>query len=326
MNGEKTREFRWSFSLRTHFESCRRHYFYHRFWDQDPENKWKLLEMRNISTLVMLRGSVVHEVIAESLRAVKVGNEVSAEQAADRVTAKMRKKMRESYYKMWHISNRPPGTRQSQFTNLLEHYYGFPDTEERAREHRDIAQSCVRNLLDSDMWREIAATNHSLWQTVDDKPFFFEIGKYKTCAKLDFAHCDNEPTIIDWKTGHAGAEDRLQLVFYSLCGEHTWGWEPTKTKLMAVYLYPKLEVQLFRPSREEVEEVTQLVMESCRQMLLLEPSGNELADINRFPLTQDIWNCRWCRFQGICEGAKRLADSVEAPYGVVEDASEAYPE
>ncbi|MDH7601036.1 MAG: PD-(D/E)XK nuclease family protein, partial [Armatimonadota bacterium] len=297
-------EFCWSFSLRAHFESCRRHYFYYRFWDRDPKNKWKLYEMRNITTLVMLRGIVVHEVIAESLRAVKTGESLSLDDAVELVTAKMRQRMRESYYRLWDISNRPPGTKQSQFTNLLEHYYGFPDTEQRAREHRDIAQNCIRNLLHSTFWREIISTDHERWQTIDDRPFFFNVGEFRTCAKLDFAHCHSEPTIVDWKTGHAGTDDRLQLTFYSLCGECKWGWDPTRTRLIAVYLYPSLEIQEFKPTTDEVDRVVSLVKESCHQMSLLEPEPGEPADITRFPVTDDIWNCKWCRFQGICEGAQ----------------------
>lgn len=282
--------------------------------------------MRNITTLVMLRGSVVHQVIAESLESVRSGSVTSTEYALERVTDIMREKMRESYYRLWHPSNRPPGSKQSEFTNLLEHYYSFPDTEQRAREHRDIAQACIKNLFGSELWNQIISTDPETWRTIDHGFPRFEVDGIVVYARPDFAHAHNRPTIIDWKTGQPGNEDRSQLVLYSLYAQDRWGWDPTDTTLIAVYLYPELTIDEFIPQQEHVDEVIRMVKQSFEQMLELEPVLSEPADIARFPITDDIYQCYWCRFQGICEGARRLTPSVEPPDRIVENGSEGYPE
>ena len=326
MESSRRSPLHWSFSLHTHFESCRRHYFYHRFWDQDPKLKWQIREMRNITTLTMLRGLVVHDIIKDCLNAVRDHKEISIDEQMERVTTIMRQKMRESYYQMWRLGNRPQESKQSDFTNLLEHYYNFPDTESRARESRDIAQACIRNLLESDFWHQITKTNCETWRTTDDRIVQFELEGIRTYVKLDFAHAHGQPTIIDWKTGKQTNQDQLQLTLYSLYAQQAWGWDPKQTRLVAAYLYPDFEILELTPEQMHIDETTKLVKESFLKMLELEPAEGELADITRFPITDDVRNCRWCRFQGICEGAHRLKGSIDSPYGIVEDGSECCPE
>ncbi|MGC8861141.1 MAG: PD-(D/E)XK nuclease family protein [Armatimonadota bacterium] len=299
----------WSFSQKTHFTDCRRYYFYWRFWGQDPKLRWKLYEMRNITTLSMLRGKVTHQVIAESLAALREGRRVDLDAARERITSLMREKMRESYYRVWHIDNRPPGRRASEFTNLLEHYYGFPDTERRARENRDVAAASIENLFRSKLWVEIAETDPATWMAMDEDGFpSFELEGIKVYARPDFAWFQDRPAIIDWKTGAADDDDRRQLVLYSLYARHNWGWEPCEARLAAVYLQPVLKVETFTPTPQDIMDVTELVKSSFEEMLELEPVAFEDADISRFPLTDNPDHCRWCRFQGVCEGAKRLGD------------------
>jgi hypothetical protein len=86
----------WSFSRKTHFDSCRRHYFFHRFWGQDPKARWRLFEMRNLTTLTMLRGQIVHNVIAGALRSIQFDQRIDARLAREAVTSLIREKYAES--------------------------------------------------------------------------------------------------------------------------------------------------------------------------------------------------------------------------------------
>jgi len=269
--------------------------------------RWKLFEMRNITTLAMLRGLVVHQVIAEALGALRDGDAITLDAARGRVTEIMREKLRESYYKAWHIDNRPRGSKASQFTNLLEHYYGFPDTDQRARENRAVGLACVGNLLESEFWASIADTDPENWKAMEDEGFpSFDLDGIKVYARIDFAHSDGSTTIIDWKTGASSDEDRRQLTLYSLFAQWKWGWDPLETKLAAVYLQPEFRVDDFRPAPEDIDDVNAFVKRSFNEMLEIEPAY-EKADIKRFPLTDNIDNCHWCRFRGVCEGAARAA-------------------
>jgi len=299
----------WSFSRKTHFESCRRFYFYHRFWGQDPKLKWRLFEMRNITTLQMLRGLVVHIVIADSLNSARLGRVIDAPTAKRNVTEVIRRLYRESAMRLWHIDNRPPDRKASSITNLLEHYYRLPGTEDRAREAQRVAWSCVENLVGSDFWQEIMASDYGKWQEIENENFpSFELDGVQVFPRIDFAHSNGAPTIIDWKTGQPGPEDRKQLTVYSLYAQRKWDWDPRETQLTAVYLQPELKIDVFSPTDDDISALKAEVRASFDEMLAVEPAYGP-ADINDFPITEELFNCRWCRFQGICEGARRLTDS-----------------
>lgn len=304
----------WSFSRKTHFDSCKRHYFYHRFWGQDPRLRWRLFTMRHITTLTMLRGQVVHSVIAGALASVRSGVPVDIETARRNVTGLMRERYMESYHRLWHVDNRPRDRRASSITNLLEHFYGFPEVKERARDARDVAWRCVENLFASEFWQSIAASDPEGWREVESDGFpSFDLDGIMVYAGIDFAHSNGAPTIIDWKTGAPGSDDRDQLALYSLYAQSKWGWDPLETRLIAAYLQPEFSAEAFTPSAGDVEAVRDGVKSSFAAMLELEPAFGP-AKIEDFPMTGEPHDCRWCRFQGVCEGAKRhsAADEQQA--------------
>ncbi|MCE5323588.1 PD-(D/E)XK nuclease family protein [bacterium] len=296
----------WSFSRKTHFDSCRRHYFFHRFWGQDPKARWRLFEMRNLTTLTMLRGQIVHSVIARILKSIQIDQRVDARMAREAVTSLIREKYAESAKRLWHIDNRPPGRKASSITSLLEHYYSFPNMNERAREAQQVAWACVTNLIESDFWREITSGDTKQWIEIEEESFpSFDMDGIQIYCTIDFAHSDGSPTIIDWKTGSQNPADRKQLILYSLYAQRKWDWEPLQTRLMAVYLYPELCIDSFSPTEDEIESTKKEVKESFGRMVALEPVFGP-ADIEQFPMSGGPSDCAWCRFQGICAKAKAL--------------------
>lgn len=290
----------WSFTRKGRFDTCARRYFYDRFWGQDPKIRWKLFEMKNITTLAKLRGGIVHEVISRALRSIRLGLEVDLETAKQSVHEIIREKYMESQKRLWHIDNRPPGRKASGITNLHEHYYNLPDIGDRAREARQVAWTCIENLLSSDIWKQIAASDPKQWMEIDEEGFpSFDLDGIRVFAKIDFAHSNGNRTVIDWKTGSPGTENRRQLTLYSLYSQAKWEWPPEETDLAAVYLYPKFTVDLFRPSIDDVDAIKAEVKESFEELLALEPAYG-LADEEAFPTTDDKRKCEWCRFRKMC--------------------------
>ncbi len=300
----------WSFSRKTHFDDCKRFYFYKRFWGQDPATRWKLYEMRCITTLKMLGGSVAHQVIAEALQAARDGKPVDAAYARRQITDIMWCKYQESESRIWHRSNRPPGCKQNEFVNLLEHYYGFPDVKAKAKQVRDNMLLCIDNLLSSDLWNSILSSDRDKWLEVDEGGFpKFDLDGIIVYARTDFAYVGDGPTIIDWKTGTPGRDDRVQLSVYALYAQAKWGWKPEQTRLAAVYLQPELSILEHIPTAKDIEDAEEMIRSSFAEMMELEPAYGP-ADIDRFPIRETPDHCRWCRFQGLCEGAKRLSEQT----------------
>ena len=295
----------WSFSRKSMFENCKREYFYYRFWGQNAKSKWTIFEMRRITTLAMLKGLVVHKVIVEALKRARFDSKLSLEEAKELATHIIRTKYMESKLKLWHISNRPYGKKVSDFTNLFEHYYSHNGVDERAKQARISAWESIENLWKSDLWKEIIESSPSQWATVDSEEFpSFDLDGIKVYSTIDFAHTIDKPTIIDWKTGSDSSADISQLVLYSLYAQQEWGWNPAETKLKLVYMSPEMNIIETIPTPEKIEEMKNIVRASFAKMMELEPAFGE-ADINNFPSTQNHQSCKWCKFQGICEGAKQ---------------------
>lgn len=303
----------WSFSRKREFESCRRLYFYNRFWGQDPQTSFRLYEMKGLTSLAMLRGDVAHTVLAEALRAVRSGEPVTVEAAGRRVTEIIRQRYMESKRRLWHHTNRPEGRKMSEFTSLLDHYYSFPSTDQQALEARDVARASVVNAMTSDFWAELTSTDPSKWIEIEEERFpSFDVDGIQVYARIDFASSDAVPMIVDWKTGRRDEEDRRQLIVYSMYARAKWGWEPESCRLVSAYLYPEFDLLESSPSAEDVEDVRREILASFEQMVELEPVHGP-ANIENFPVTDAVQYCGWCRFQGICEGAARVRDSNLAP-------------
>lgn len=302
----------WSISQKTHFDSCKRHYFYHRFWGQDSKTMWNIYEMRCITTVKMLQGSVVHMVIAETLQNAKNNTPPDPAHIKKRITDLMWEKFSESANRLWEYGNRPAGRKQADITNLFEHYYNLPDARERAKEARDTAWLCMDNLLASDLWQSIMQSDRDGWREIDEDGFpSFDLDGIKVYARTDFAMQGDAPLIVDWKTGRPGADEKTQLTLYSLYAQAKWGWAPSETRLIGAHLQPELLLEEFSPTDEDVEQTEEAVKRSFAEMVAVEPAYGP-ADIADFAITEDLWNCRWCRFQRICEGGKRV-QPAESP-------------
>ena len=262
---------------------------------------WRIFEMRNLTTMLMLRGQVVHTVVADALQSVKTGQRIDARIAKQRITDVIRARYMESAKRLWHFDNRPPGRKQSEITSLIEHYYQFPGIHERARESQIIAWKCVENLINSDYWAGIVQSDTNDWREIDGETFpTFDLDGIQIYAKPDFAHTCGSPTIVDWKTGSPSRQDPKQLMLYSLYAKWKWNWNPLETKLAAVYLQPDFRIEEFTPSAKDIETVKNEVKESFKAMTDIEPTFGP-ANVDDFPMTENKSECTWCRFQRICK-------------------------
>ena len=291
----------WSVSTKKRFETCKRRHFYHRYWGQAPSTRWKIYEMRCITNLAKLRGEAAHAALGGALRGVRLGHIIDINTAKQSITEMLRCKYQESYRKMWATLESRRGRKWSEICNLHEHYYNHEDTAQKTRDARQVAWKCVENAMGSDLWRQIVTSDPKQWMEIDEDNFpSFDLDGIKVYTKIDFAHQNGKPTIIDWKSGSKNEADRGQLMVYALYAQAKWGWDPTQMTLAAAYLYPDYEIQEFTPSHEEVESTRESIKHSFDEMLALE-SALGRADIDDFPVTDDKRACTWCRFRGLCE-------------------------
>lgn len=262
--------------------------------------KWNIYQMRCITTLAKLRGGLVHDIISGALRAVRHGRLVNIEEAKQNVTDILLQKLRESYYRIWADYDRRQGRKQADICNLHEHYFGYPDVDQKARESRAIAWQCLENAMGGELWESIVNSDPKEWMEIEEEGFpHFDLEGIKVYSIIDFAHKCDQPTIIDWKTGTPIPSDREQLLVYSLYAESRWGWKPEEIALKAVYLYPDYRIEECRANAEEIESARQMIKQSFDEMLSLE-SAYGPVDMNDFPCADNSRYCEWCRFRKLC--------------------------
>jgi hypothetical protein len=295
----------WSFSSSREFERCRRAYFFWRFWGQDPRSSYRIYKLRQLTTLPALRGEVVHTVIADALRMAKSGEIMDLDAAKDRVTEELRRRFIESAKRMWEKPNRPVGKKMYEFTSLAEHYYGEEDAKDKAREARQIAWKCLENLMGSELWSELCSSDPSNWVEIEEEQYHsFDLEGIQVHSRIDFAHTNGTPTIIDWKTGEPSEDDHRQLLVYALYAGARWEWDPLGTTLSAVYLHPEVHIDSFIPTADDLRGAEEMIKESFARMLEVEPTYGP-ADREQFPFSENPRLCAWCNYREICVGAKR---------------------
>lgn len=297
-------ELSWSVSRAALFETCRRAYYYCYYgawggWEQGAPERTRLLYiLKNIKTLPMWTGQVVHETIGEALeRYARTGQPITAGELQTRARNRLRSGWLEAVQGEWR--------NQPKKTNLHELYYG--NGKSLPREVTDAARQRVYECLDafaaSPVLREILAAPYLSWKPVDTIGSFDLDGLKVWCA-IDFAYTDTAgmTRLIDWKTG---AEDResltTQLACYALYAVSEWGADLTRLRLHGVFLREGARVSEYPVQPELLVNAKDAILTSAAAMreVLDDPAANAASE-ERFPCCEDPGVCRRCNFRQAC--------------------------
>ena len=290
----------WSNSRYALFSICKRKYFYHYYNKYDPDRpRREIMQYRELVTLPLETGGIVHEVIEALLRRLKQSTE-----AIDTT-------------KFLEYASRI-ATNRIQTRRFEELVYGQLD----AIREKDLVpgiQECLENLLASSRFAwlmELALEHAGGW--IIDPPGYGEsrLDELKAYFKVDFLFpFETGYHIIDWKTGKEDPErHRKQLMGYSTWACYHFEVEPE-------VVWPRLAY--LRPEYSEVEETfddddlehfavqvraeTDEMYEYCRDI-----QANIPIDITEFSLVDNPRICEYCNFRGICFPELYPADFTHA--------------
>jgi CRISPR/Cas system-associated exonuclease Cas4 (RecB family) len=109
--------------------------------------------------------------------------------------------------------------------------------------------------------------------------------------------------IIDWKTGKdvEGGTAEVQLGVYSLYGTQKWGIPPDKITVHESNLRhgKSYERQM---TQERIEWVANHIIRSANKMKsVLDDPDDNIASIDKFPMTEDTLHCHYCNFRRFCD-------------------------
>ncbi len=312
MGRELVNELTWSVSRDRLFRQCKRAYYYNYYgswggWDSAvaDERTRKIYILKNLQTLQMWAGGIVHESIAESLRSYAAKKALIE---PSRLFASARRKLRKGWLE---AVNREWLTVPKK-TNLQELYYGngVDVPSEQTERIKDKIYGCLEAFAESSLLGEIIAASYMNWKPVDILDSFLLNDELKVWCAIDFAFFDESGRlrILDWKTGAEYAEElRLQLACYALFARQKWHISLERLRLAGVFLGDHGRVSEYSLDADLLNEVENTILRSVEEMrgLLIDPVGNQSRE-DDFPTCDDKRICGRCNFREVCPAAPAL--------------------
>ena len=294
--------FSWSFSRDNAFNACKRKYYYSYYgswggWNKDADELSKKLYLLNkMSSLPMLAGTIVHDEVERTLKAVRYGRNADIVKSKENVIKVFKQSWAQSKNKDW--EDNPKWK-----TNLFEHFYNQKPTDEALLDIRDLMLNSIDGFFASDSYRFIQTMSDSQWLAIEDLDSF-EVHGAKLWVKLDFAIRHGERVYIyDWKTGKVAKENEVQLAIYALYAQQKWDVDLNLIRLFDVYLNQQLPVKV-KPTKRLIDSAKVFIETSIDSMKgLLTDVENNKTEIDLFPMVgedRESYPCSYCSFQTVC--------------------------
>lgn len=316
--GELKNDPMWSESRVKLARSCLRAYWFNYYlswggWDaKASQERRTAYTLKKMTSLPMWTGSIVHDVIQHILnyRKASGGKAImpiaKAEQEAIQA---LRRGWIESTQKRWQTN--------SKAVNLQEHYYEAGIDQKKCDETKLKVLRCIRALYDSDIFKAInAADPEKGWLTLEEfQSFELNTGE-RVSVKIDFGfRRDGKVWLLDWKTGKPSEAVIDQLVTYAMYALKM-GWAKRLGDIVIVPVYldigekdkmtPELSVSM--PQMERQANTIRAEFPILRDLHM------QSGDRERFPVTDDARQCRFCNFRGICSGANTEIPDDATPF------------
>lgn len=314
---ELVNNFSWSVSRDQLFRSCERAYYYQYYgswggWERNADARTrKLYLLKNLKTLPMWAGTIVHDTVAEALRRyAQQGTPVRTGELQAKARMKLRQGWSEAVNQEWRNSPKRK-------TNLQELYYGNGKQlpREQTERIRSLVYDCLETFCNSSLLKEILAVPYMNWKRVDELEQFNLNGTPVWCA-LDMAFEDPAGTlkIIDWKTGSRESDAvREQLACYAFFAQQKWQLPPENMRILGVFLKHSGEPKEYPITSADLVNAQESILSSAaamRSKLADVESNTPLAE-EEFRLCDNPAECRNCKFREICPRDQTAAEQGE---------------
>lgn len=308
MARELINELTWSVSRANLFRECERAYYYNYYgawggWKESAPDSTRLLyRLKNITTMPMWAGSIVHDVIAEALRRFSFKHTPIR---AGELQAEARRKLR----KGWSDAVGRKWVQTPKTTNLHELYYGNGKSLPREQTDRIKAKiyDCLKSFAESAILKEILSIPFINWKPVDKLDSFLVEDSLKIWCAVDFAFIDPSGTlrILDWKTGGEQADGmKTQLACYALYAASEWHMPFDAQRVGAVFLGEGARVAEYALEPADLVEAKNAILTSAAEMRarLVDVPGNVAVEEDFHPCGNER-RCRRCNFLEVCPAA-----------------------
>ncbi|WP_281974446.1 PD-(D/E)XK nuclease family protein [Halobacillus litoralis] len=298
----------WSLSRHKTMLTCLRKYAYdyyvsHNGWlNQADTLARQTYRLKKITNLEMLFGSIVHDLINQTIQNTLKNQPILDEGAfTDEVRHHLNRGFIESTKKEHLWQNRP-----KHYTMLHEIYYSQTNTlpEGKISKITDRLDTTVKNFFASQTFSDVL--NKENMKFIESETFrFMKTDGIKIFIVMDLVYKDlkrNKWVIVDWKTGKSSDEDRNQLALYALYLKQKHNIHSLEDIIIRnEYLVDgtHVEHQLTEQDLINVQHLYQISMEQMRSFLE-DASKNQPLPIGQFPMQEDPRVCARCNYQELC--------------------------
>ena len=305
---ELKNEFAWSWSRHDMFYACARKIYWHYYgswggWQPDASPEAKLsYRLKRMTTVSMLVGNALHEVVSERLRGrPDRPGPVPAQQIRDEVERRVLKGLRESRNRYWERFEHPKF-----YTLLFEDYYGRGVDDEGREQALAMIRESTDGFAKSIYARRAFWIAKSRLRIIDPQDFDamkFTIDGVVVYAAPDLVVEDDDGIhhIVDWKTGQSIKANHAQLAMYGLYVTEKLGVPLDRVHAHLVYVRTG-EKQEYANLPESVDEARRRLSTYTTDVRgrLTDVENNIAGDIALFPMTENRMLCRRCKFQELC--------------------------
>jgi hypothetical protein len=292
-------EFSWSKSRDDVFNECRRQYYFQYYgswggWEENaPEKTRQIYVLKQLVSRHMWVGDLVHRAIERSLKNLQSRVEPLS---CDRIVEITKNLMRNE----WKSSRDKNYWTRPKSTALYEHEYEIAVSDEEWKALADKLETCLRNFYGSELFRKIQNLSLNSWLEVENLSSFDFEGT-KIWVKTDFSYRSKKRiTIVDWKTGHTGGDNTLQLACYALYGTNMWQVGPGQIETL-IFNVSNNAIEECVLSSTDIERTKDYIRGSIRDMrALFRYCGTNEVDENDFSKSDDKRTCERCNFRKIC--------------------------
>ena len=270
----------WSFSRHLTFHDCQRAYWfeYVATYDRDLASllKSKLWKLRDLSSKRFLRGSLVHNAIAEFLSHLEKGRSMTETELHD------------------HLLQNVERYRRTARDTIAEYYNGRAVEQEFFDNTRTEGTEQL-SMFFRVLWPPLARLEY----TQHEKTERFAVDNAVAAVKVDLVSksSDGKIYVIDWKTGADDEryETDLQVGVYALWAARKFGLSPPQVVTDRYYLRSGKTVSK-KLSEEHLTEVRGTIVAEFANFL-------KATDKSENPANPGPERCLACKFATVCEAA-----------------------
>ncbi len=316
--GKLEMTYAWSNSRVKTLRECAQKYHltYHVAWEgwltSAPQDKRRAYILKNMTSLPMWIGSIVHDIIEE---VITIGRETgdwsTLKQAQHNGVQALRKGWKQSKDKRWQGSPK-------QNINLSEHFYQEEVEKDRLDSFKQKVLASLKAFYDMPLFEVLQGLKKEDYLTLEDfQKFQLNTGENVT-LKIDCGfRYKGKVYLLDWKTGMVSDSVIDQLVSYSMYAlKMKWADKTEDIVIIPVYLaaYANMGEQATPHLNVTMQHIKRQASIIRSESPLLKEAFKHKDDPSYFKHTDNEKACEKCFFRDMCKGPQTEIGESETPF------------